>query len=67
MISETEIVDQWTVIVDCIAKPDESCQALELLTTRMFTEPGCRDLFNAMQALQNENMHRNWARCRNLH
>ncbi|HQZ66747.1 MAG TPA: DnaB-like helicase N-terminal domain-containing protein [Planctomycetaceae bacterium] len=52
MISETEIIDQWIVIVDCIAKPDESTQALELLTTSMFTEPGCRDVFKAILALQ---------------
>ena len=42
MIFETEILDQWTVISDCITKPDEAPQAIDILTTDMFTEPGCR-------------------------
>lgn len=51
MIPESEIVDQWTVICDCITKPDESRQALELLTTEMFTERGCRDVFDVFRQL----------------
>ena len=52
MISESEKIDQWTVISDCITKPDESPQALEILTTEMFTEPGCRDVFKVFVTLQ---------------
>jgi replicative DNA helicase len=52
MISETEILDQWTVISDCITKPDEAPQAIDILTTDMFTEPGCRDVFKVFVTLQ---------------
>ncbi len=56
MISKTEIMDQWTVICDCITKPDESFQAVGMLTVEMFTEPGCRDVFKAMQSLHAEEL-----------
>lgn len=52
MISETQIIDEWTLISDCITKPDESPQALEVLTVDMFTEPGCRDVFKVFVTLQ---------------
>ena len=51
MISETDIIDQWTVVSDCITKPDESHQAVEILTTDMFTERDCRLLFEIFKAL----------------
>ena len=51
MISETDIIDQWTVVSDCITKPDETHQAVEILTTEMFTERDCRTLFEVFKAL----------------
>ncbi len=59
MISETEIVDQWAVICDCIAKPDESTQALELLTTSMFTEPGCLMMLGGCSVITSTRLERN--------
>jgi hypothetical protein len=56
MISESEIMDQWTVISDCITKPEESFQAIEILTVEMFSEPGCRDVFKALQSLHAEEL-----------
>lgn len=56
MISETEIMDQWTIISDCITKPDESPQAIAILTPDMFTEPGCRDVFSVFVTLQKEGL-----------
>ena len=56
MISETDIIDQWTVVSDCISKPDETNQALEMLTTAMFTERDCRTLFDVFKALHAEGL-----------
>ncbi len=43
MIPDSDVIDQWTVISDCITKPDESIQAIEMLMTEMFTECECRN------------------------
>lgn len=51
MIPDSHIIDEWTLVSDCIAKPDETHQALDMLTTDMFVERDCRTLFDVFKAL----------------
>jgi hypothetical protein len=52
MIPKSDIEDQWTVISDCITKPDEAHQAIDILTTQdMFTEPGAAIVFEGFREL----------------
>ncbi len=47
MIPEADIVDQWTVVSDCISKPDESHQAIgptsqpDACETKLASKPMC--------------------------
>jgi len=49
--SETELINEWTLVSDCLTRPDEAQEGLDILAPEMFTDQDCRNAFRGMQSL----------------
>lgn len=50
-MTETEELHEWTVVSDCLIRPDEAHEAIEILTPAAFSDPEARDCFAAIRDL----------------
>jgi hypothetical protein len=51
----------WRVIDDCLTKPDEAYQALEILRPEMFEDQDARNIFNAIKSIHESGDPAEWA------
>ena len=55
-MSDTETINEWTLVSDCITKPDEAEQATSTCTAEMFTDRDARNVFTAIRDLERDGL-----------
>ena len=51
MSTESSELIEWTVVSDCLIRPDEAHDAIDLLTPAAFEHPGARDVYATIRDL----------------